>query len=55
MGGHCSTGQSPQWAELSMEEEGLKFKEEISKVLHLEHSLCDAEMWTVGKVDEKYV
>jgi len=34
---------------------GLKFKEEISKLLNLEHSLYDAEIWTIRKVDQKYL
>jgi hypothetical protein len=33
---------------------GLKFKEETSKVLHLEHS-CGAETLTLWKVDQKYI
>jgi hypothetical protein len=33
---------------------GLKFKEETSKVLHLEHSFGRAENWTLRKVDKKY-
>jgi hypothetical protein len=56
MEGHCSTGQSPQWAVVPMgeEEESLKIEVE-SKVPHLEHRLNDAEIWTVRKVDVKSV
>ena len=34
---------------------GLKFKEEISKVLHLEYSLNSAETWILWKVGQKYL
>ena len=34
---------------------GLKFKEQTSKTVHLEHGLCNAETWTLRKVDQKYV
>jgi hypothetical protein len=34
---------------------GLKFKEETSKVLHLEQTLYGAESWTLRKVDQKYL
>ena len=33
----------------------LKFKEETSKLLHLEHSLYGAETGTLWKVDQKYM
>jgi hypothetical protein len=33
----------------------LKFKEETSIVLHLEHSLCGVETATLWKVDQKYL
>jgi hypothetical protein len=32
-----------------------KLKEETSKVLHLEHSLCGAETWIVRKEDQNYL
>ena len=31
----------------------LKFKEETSKVLHLEHSIYGADTWTPQKADQK--
>jgi hypothetical protein len=34
---------------------GFKFKEETSKVLHLEHSLYGTETWTLRKIDQKYL
>jgi hypothetical protein len=34
---------------------GLTFKEETSEVLGLEHSFYGAEMWTLRKVDQKYL
>jgi hypothetical protein len=34
---------------------GLKFKEETSEALHLEHTLHGAETWTLRKVDQKYL
>jgi hypothetical protein len=34
---------------------GLKFKEETSELPHLEISLYGAEIWTLRKVDEKYL
>jgi len=33
MGGHCSTGQSPQWAVVPMEEEEEEDEEEVGYVL----------------------
>ena len=32
-----------------------KFTKETSKVVHLEHSLCRAENWTLWKVEQKYL
>ena len=34
---------------------GLKFKEQTSKMVRLEHGLCSAETWTLRKIDQKYV
>ena len=34
---------------------GLKFKEETSQVLNLEHSFYGSETWTFRKVDQKYL
>ena len=33
----------------------LKFKEETSEVLHLDHSFYGAETWTLYSVDRKYL
>jgi len=33
MGGHCSTGQSPQWAVVPMEEEEEEDEKEVGYVL----------------------
>jgi hypothetical protein len=32
-----------------------KFKDETSKMLHLEHILYGAETWTLRKVNQKYL
>jgi hypothetical protein len=32
-----------------------KFKNETIKVLHLEHSTVHAKIWTLQKVDQKYL
>jgi hypothetical protein len=34
------------------EQNELKFKQEASEVLHLDHSMLDAETWTLWKVDQ---
>jgi hypothetical protein len=34
---------------------GLKFEEETSKVLRLDHCLHGAETWTLRKLDQKYL
>jgi hypothetical protein len=34
---------------------GLQFKDETSKMLHLDYSFYGAETWTLGKVDQKYL
>jgi hypothetical protein len=34
---------------------GLKFKDEIGKVLYLEHTLYGAETWALQEVDQKYL
>ena len=34
---------------------GLIYKKETNKTLHLEHSLCGAETWTLRKIDQKHL
>jgi hypothetical protein len=34
---------------------GLKFKEQTSKMVNLEHGLCSAKTWTLRKVDQIYL
>ena len=40
MGGHCSTGQSPQWAVVSMEEEEEEEEEEVKNIVEGRYSLA---------------
>jgi len=42
------------WEIRSHQQIGLKFKED-SQVLHLEHNFYGAEIWTLRKIDQKYL
>ena len=46
MEGHCSTGESPKWAVVPMEEEELKMRKVTKLSLNTAHS--DAEWFRTG-------